>query len=126
MTRTHEKVSHLPESKRAELTPDSAARAVEDALALLEGRWKLSILFHLFGGKVLRFSDLERAIPAISQKMLAQQLRQMEADGIVRRIVYQQVPPKVEYCLTDWGQSLCPVLDALLSWAARREERPRA
>ena len=80
------------------------------------------ILFHLFGGNVLRFSDLERAIPAISQKMLIQQLRQMEADGIVRRIVHHQVPPKVEYCLTHWGQALCPALDALLKWAARREE----
>ena len=120
MTRTHEKVSHLPESKHAHLTPASGARGVEQVFKLLEGRWKLLILFHLFGGKVLRFSDLERAIPMISQKMLAQQLRQMEADGIVRRTVYQQVPPKVEYCLTDWGQALCPVLDALLNWAAMR------
>ena len=90
-------------------------------LRILEGRWKLVILFHLFGGKVLRFSDLERAIPAISQKMLIQQLRQMEADGIVKRIVHHQVPPKVEYCLTGWGQALCPALDALLKWAALRE-----
>ncbi|HEX6863270.1 MAG TPA: helix-turn-helix domain-containing protein [Thermoanaerobaculia bacterium] len=105
------------------MTPASGARGVEQVFKLLGGRWKLLILFHLFGGKVLRFSDLERAIPAISQKMLAQQLRQMEADGIVRRTVYQQVPPKVEYCLTDWGQALCPVLDALLNWAAMREER---
>src|SRR6188472_54643 len=82
-----------------------------------EGRWKLVILFHLFGGKVLRFSELERAIPAISQKMLIQQLRQMESDGIVRRVVHHQVPPKVEYGLTDWGQALCPALDALLKWA---------
>ena len=80
------------------------------------------ILFHLFGGKVLRFSDLERAIPAISQKMLIQQLRQMEADRIVRRIVHHQVPPKVEYRLTPWGQALCPALDALLKWAALREQ----
>jgi DNA-binding HxlR family transcriptional regulator len=80
------------------------------------------ILFHLFGGKLLRFSELERAIPAISQKMLIQQLRQMEADGIVRRIVHHQVPPKVEYCLTEWGQALCPALDALLKWAALRED----
>lgn len=91
---------------------------------MLEGRWKLLILFHLFGGKVLRFSDLERAIPAISQKMLTQQLRQMEVDGIVRRIVHHQVPPKVEYCLTNWGQALCPALDALLKWAALRGEMP--
>ncbi|MCV3207975.1 winged helix-turn-helix transcriptional regulator [Mesorhizobium sp. YC-39] len=103
------------------MTPTSAASGVENVLRILEGRWKLVILFHLFGGKVLRFSDLERAIPAISQKMLIQQLRQMEADGIVRRIVHHQVPPKVEYCLTDWGQALCPALDALLKWAAQKE-----
>lgn len=121
MASTHEKVSHLPESNRADLTPVSAAQGVEAALKLLEGRWKLLILFHLFGGKILRFSDLERAIPAISQKMLAQQLRQLEADGILRRIVHQQVPPKVEYCMTDWGQALCPALDALLKWAAMRD-----
>ncbi|WP_188611514.1 winged helix-turn-helix transcriptional regulator [Chelatococcus reniformis] len=87
---------------------------------MLEGRWKLVILFHLFGGKLARFSELERAIPGISQKMLIQQLRQMEGDGIVRRIVHHQVPPKVEYGLTDWGQALCPALDALLTWAGQR------
>lgn len=87
---------------------------------MLEGRWKLVILFHLFGGKLLRFSDLERAIPTISQKMLIQQLRQMENDGIVTRIVHHQVPSKVEYGLTSWGQSLCPALDSLLQWAERR------
>jgi DNA-binding HxlR family transcriptional regulator len=68
----------------------------------------------------MRFSDLERAIPAITQKMLGQQLRRLEADGIVLRTVYPQVPPKVEYRLTDWGQSLCPALDALLKWGDRR------
>jgi DNA-binding HxlR family transcriptional regulator len=121
MTRTDEKVGYLPEGKYDGWTPMMAASGVENALRILEGRWKLTILFHLFGGKVLRFSDLERAIPTISQKMLIQQLRQMEADGIVRRIVHHQVPPKVEYCLTDWGQALCPALDALLTWAAQRE-----
>ena len=120
MTSTHEKVSHSPESKRAEYTPISAAHGIEQALKFVEGRWKLLILFLLFGGKILRFSDLERAIPAISQKMLAQQLRQLEGDGVVRRIVHNQVPPKVEYCLTTWGQSLCPALDALLKWAEMR------
>ncbi|AGH50395.1 MULTISPECIES: winged helix-turn-helix transcriptional regulator [Sphingomonadales] len=102
------------------MTPVSAASGVEEVLRILEGRWKLVILFHLFGGRILRFSDLERAIPAISQKMLIQQLRQMEKDGVVRRIVHHQVPPKVEYCLTDWGQALCPALDALLTWAGQR------
>lgn len=105
----------------ASYTRETAAGGVENVLKLLEGRWKLIILFHLFGGTVMRFSELERAIPAVSQKMLIQQLRQLESDGLVRRIVHHQVPPKVEYCLTEWGQALCPALDALLSWAALRE-----
>jgi len=121
MTRAHEKVRDLPESKAGGYTPVTAAGGVEQAFKLLEGRWKLMILFHLFGGKVLRFSDLQRAIPAISQKMLIQQLRQMENDAIVRRVVHHQAPPKVEYGLTDWGQALCPALDALLRWAAARD-----
>jgi len=71
-----------------EHTPVTAAHGVEQAFKVLEGRWKkLVILFHLFGGTMLRFSELERAIPAISQKMLIQQLRRMEKDGIVRRVV---------------------------------------
>ncbi|MDG3440377.1 winged helix-turn-helix transcriptional regulator [Nitrospirillum amazonense] len=101
-------------------TAATAAEGVEQAFRMLEGRWKLLILFHLFGGQLRRFSDLERALPDISQKMLIQQLRQMEGDGIVRRIVHHQVPPKVEYGLTDWGQALCPALDSLLAWAEQR------
>ena len=103
-------------------TPVTAAQDVEAALRLLEGRWKLVILFHLFGGKVLRFSDLERAIPNITQKMLGQQLRRMEADGIVVRKAYPEVPPRVEYSLTPWGQALCPALDAILKWADLRQK----
>lgn len=102
-------------------TPVTAAVGVEEVLKLIEGRWKLTILFHLFDGKVQRYSDFEKLIPGISQKMLAQQLRQLEADGIVARKVYPQVPPKVEYRLTEWGQSLCPALDALLKWAEQRD-----
>src|ERR1700738_369073 len=121
MTSTHEKVRHSPRGKHQEHTPISAADGVERALKLLEGRWKLVILFHLFGGQVLRFSDLERAIPKITQKMLGQQLRRMEADGIVVRKAYPEVPPRVEYSLTAWGQALCPVLDAMLKWADLRQ-----
>lgn len=102
-------------------TPETAARDVETVLRLLEGRWKLELLFHLFGGQVQRYSDLERLVPGISQKMLAQQLRQLEADGLVTRTVYPQVPPKVDYRLTPWGQALCPALDAMLQWSAQRE-----
>lgn len=120
MTRTDEKVGYSPQSKPHGYTRETATDGIEQALRMIEGRWKLVILFHLFGGRVLRFSELERAIPGVSQKMLIQQLRQMEADGIVCRVVYPEVPPKVEYHLTDWGQALCPALDALLTWAANR------
>ena len=119
MARTHRKVRFLRKGKPKH-TVASAARGVEEVLRILEGRWKLVILFHLFGGKVRRFSELRRAIPAVSEKMLVQQLRQMERDGIVRRFVHHQVPPKVEYSLTDWGQALCPALDALLTWVDLR------
>lgn len=111
---------YTPLGKHNHHTPVSAASGIEEAIQMLEGRWKLVILFHLFGGKKMRFSDLERAIPAISQKMLIQQLRQLEQDGIVTRTVHPQVPPKVEYFMTDWGQSLCPALDELLTWAEKR------
>ena len=114
--RTHGEVRNTPVSKHAH-TPASAAAGIEQAIGMLEGRWKLVILFHLFGGKTLRFSDLDRAIPGISQKMLTQQLRQLERDRMVTRIVHPSVPPKVEYHLTEWGQSLCPALDQLLTWA---------
>jgi DNA-binding HxlR family transcriptional regulator len=122
MTRTHKKVSDPPDGNPVQWTPLTAAQGVEEALKMLEGRWKLRILFHLFGGQVQRFSDLERAIPQVTQKMLAQQLRQLESDGIVHRKVYPEVPPKVEYSLTTWGQSLCPALDAFLKWATAREK----
>ncbi len=117
MTRTHEKVRYSPEGKRPDYTPSLGARGVQNVLRVLEGRWKLVILFQLFGGRRLRFSELERAIPGISQKMLIQQLRQMERDGVVARVVHHEVPPRVDYHLTDWGQALCPALDALLMWA---------
>lgn len=102
-------------------TPATAAAETLKAIKLLDGRWKLNILFHLFDGKVQRYSDFEKLIPDISQKMLAQQLRNLEADGIVHRTVYPQVPPKVEYRLTAWGQALCPALDALLHWTEKKD-----
>ena len=103
-------------------TPATAAADVETVFKRLGGRWKLLILFHLFGGQVQRYSDLECLMPGISPKMLAQQLRQLEHDGIVARRVYPEVPPKVEYRLTEWGQALCPALDALLRWDAARDD----
>jgi DNA-binding HxlR family transcriptional regulator len=101
-----------------------AARGIEDAFRILEGRWKMVIIFHLFARGTLRFSELERAIPAVSQKMLIQQLRELERDGVIRRKVHPQVPPKVEYDLTEWGKAMCDALDALLEWAALRPKQP--
>ncbi|MFB7495825.1 winged helix-turn-helix transcriptional regulator [Streptomyces sp. NPDC056161] len=91
---------------------------VEHALGILEGRWKLLIVHHLLVRHRLRFSELERAIPRVTQKMLIQQLRALEADGVVRRIVYPEVPPHVEYELTPAGEALTPALNALHDWAA--------
>jgi DNA-binding HxlR family transcriptional regulator len=126
MARTDQKVGYSPTGKLADVTPDMAASGVETAFHMLEGRWKMIIIFHLFDRPVLRFSELERAIPGVSQKMLIQQLRELERDGIVKRKIYPQVPPKVEYSLTDWGQSMCPALDSLLEWAAARPPATRA
>jgi len=78
----------------------------------------MMIIFQLFANGTMRFSELEKAIPRVSQKMLIQQLRDLENHGVVQRTVYPQVPPKVEYRLTEWGQAMCPALDALLEWAA--------
>ena len=92
------------------------AADVQDALACLEGRWKMLILAQLSAGPLMRFSDLQRAIPKVSQKMLIQQLRDLEKNGIISRTVYPQVPPKVDYGLTDVGQALRPVFMAILDW----------
>jgi DNA-binding HxlR family transcriptional regulator len=110
---------------RKTYTADTAALGIETVFARLKGRWKLVIVFNLFGGQVRHFSDLEKCIPGISQKMLAQQLRQLEADGLVQRTVYDdQVPPRVDYRMTPWGQSLCPALDSLLEWDERSAAMP--
>jgi DNA-binding HxlR family transcriptional regulator len=124
MARTDKIVGYSPTGKLEDVTPDLAASGVETAFRMLEGRWKMVIIFHLFDRQVLRFSELERAIPGVSQKMLIQQLRDLERDGIVERQVYPQVPPKVEYRLTDWGQAMCPALDSLLEWAAQKPASP--
>ena len=87
----------------------------EIAISLLGSKWKLLILRELFKG-MRRFGELSRNVPGISQKMLTQQLRQMEADGLVSRRVYPEVPPRVEYSLTEIGTSLRPILDAMHTW----------
>ncbi|GHO48429.1 putative HTH-type transcriptional regulator YdeP [Ktedonospora formicarum] len=88
---------------------------VEATLDVIGGKWKGIILYKLLEGSQ-RFSDLRRQMPAITQRMLTLQLRELEADGIVHREIYKQIPPKVEYSLTEFGKTLEPILLAMLSW----------
>lgn len=89
--------------------------AVEVTLSVIGGTWKPVILFHLLPGKK-RFGELGRAIPGITQRMLTLQLRELEEAGIVERTVYAEVPPRVDYALTELGRSLQPVLIAMRNW----------
>lgn len=94
---------------------------VETTLAIIGGRWKVLILQELFSG-VKRFGELHRALAGITQKMLTQQLQELERDGIINRMVYAQVPPKVEYSLTEFGMTLRPILETMHEWGVRFEE----
>lgn len=88
---------------------------VEATISLIGGKYKAIILWHLVG-KTLRFSELSRLVTSATPKMLTQQLRELEDDGLIHRVVYPVVPPKVEYSLTDFGKSLYHILDAMCSW----------
>lgn len=96
---------------------------VEASLDLIGGKWKAIILFRILE-ETRRFNELRRLIPNITQRMLTNQLRELEADGLLHRKVYAQVPPKVEYSITDFGRTLEPVLLALAAWA-ENEVLPR-
>ena len=88
---------------------------VEGALDLIDGKWKGVVLYHLFEG-TLRFNEIRRRLPNVTQRMLTNQLRELEADGLIIRKIYAQVPPKVEYSLSARGRTLKPVIKALKAW----------
>lgn len=88
----------------------------EITIDLIGGKWKPLIIWHLGSKGTKRFSELKKMIPKVTQKMLTQQLRELEADNLVHREVYPQVPPKVEYSLTDLGKSLMPILSMMCKW----------
>ncbi len=98
---------------------------IEGALAVIGGKWKLLILWHLLEG-TRRYGELKRAMPEVSEKMLIQQLRELEADRILSRKVYAEVPPRVEYSFTAYGETLKPVLRALVSWGTTHFKERRA
>jgi DNA-binding HxlR family transcriptional regulator len=89
---------------------------VESTIKVIGGRWKVLIIRELISG-AKRFGELQRSLHGITQKVLTQQLREMEEDGIVHREIYAQIPPKVEYSLTPLGESLKPILYAMHDWA---------
>lgn len=95
---------------------------VELALQVIGGKWKPLILWRLGAEGVLRFGQLRRSMPAITQKMLTQQLRELEADGLLLRTVHAEVPPRVEYRLTAMGQTIMPLLEALCQWGHQYEQ----
>lgn len=90
---------------------------VEAALDVIGGKWKPLILWAL-GDNVLRFSELQKGLPGVNTKMLTKQLRELEEDGVITRTVYPEVPPRVEYAITDFGRTLIPILQALCNWGA--------
>ena len=90
--------------------------AIELTLVIIGGKWKPIILWKLAKNDVLRFSELKRSMGGITQKMLTQQLRELEAYEMVHRKVYAEVPPKVEYSLTKQGKSVMPILDVMCKW----------
>lgn len=104
---------------------------IRNILSRISDKWSILVIFTLEQTAVMRFGELQRAIPDISQKMLTVTLRTLEQDGIVNRRVYAQIPPKVEYSLTSRGQSLLPRLNALIDWAKEQmdaimEDRARS
>ncbi|TCZ80987.1 transcriptional regulator [Paenibacillus albiflavus] len=97
-------------------------RGIETALDIIVGKWKPVILYFIYCNEVLRFSELQRLIPDISKKMLTAQLRELEYHDIIHRKVYPQVPPKVEYSITEYGKELAPLLEAMQQWGKKHME----
>ena len=99
--------------KRLDCSPGCA---VEATLRIIDGKWKGVVLYHLFESGVLRFNEIRRLVPNVTQRMLTNQLRELERDGLIARKVYPEVPPKVEYTLTGQGKTLEPIVMALKAW----------
>lgn len=106
------------------LTPDPETQCpVTRCLSVIGGKWKPVIIFCIVNG-VDRFGALQRAVPKITKQMLTKQLRELEADGLVTRTVYPEVPPRVDYALTDRGRSVLPVIEAMKAWGEAKVSAP--
>lgn len=94
----------------------------ELTLSVISGKWKLVIIWHLGKEDSFRFSELEKLLPKITHKMLSNQLKELAEDGIIRREVYPEVPPRVEYSLTELGKTLMPIVEMMYEWGKKRME----
>lgn len=112
--------------KPAEAECFAPACPVEATLEVIGGKWKVVILYHLTHEGTHRFAELRKKIPGVSERMLTQQLRELEEDGIVHREVYAEVPPKVEYSLTDYGRTLRPITALMCEWGTKHIKRKKS
>lgn len=103
--------------------PETCAGTIETALDILVGKWKPVILFHIAQSGPLRFSELKRLIPGVTKKMLTAQLRELEYHDIAHREIFPQIPPKVEYSITEYGRGIEPLLMAMHRWGLAHLER---
>jgi DNA-binding HxlR family transcriptional regulator len=106
----------VPVSNRIHVCP------VDTALSMMAGKWKPRILWKLHKYKTMRFGELRRELTGITEKMLAQQLDELERDQIVKRVMYPVMPPKVEYSLSDFGKTLEPIIEAIADWGTQNNE----
>jgi DNA-binding HxlR family transcriptional regulator len=105
--------------------PEVNAKPFEYALSLIGGKWKMHILFWLWKRKIMRYGELKKVLPSITHKMLSNQLKELEIDNLLIRHEYPQVPPKVEYYLSERGQTLMPVLHELCLWGLEHMDEKR-
>jgi DNA-binding HxlR family transcriptional regulator len=95
---------------------------ISSTLRVLGGKWKIAILWHLIN-RTRRFSELKHLVKGVNHKMLAHQLRELEADGLIERKIYAEVPPRVEYSLSEYGSTLIPILNSMAQWGLDHEEK---
>lgn len=104
------------------MRPEQSDYAANVTLGIIEGKWKLLLLCHLRNG-TKRFNEFIQLIPGLTQKVLTYQLRELETHGLVQREIYPEIPPKVEYSLTEYGESLVPLMDLMNQWGEQHQKQ---